>query len=82
MFWVLKNRLIETVLLSTNNICFGLEIRKLNFRYSILTKVLVTIMSFIYFFYLFFRLNCEKGIEKGGSFAAYYKGNNRNIKKV
>ena len=29
-----KNRLIETVLLSTHNICFGWEIRKLNFRYT------------------------------------------------
>ena len=28
------------VLLSTHNICFGLEIRKLNFRYPLLTKVL------------------------------------------
>ena len=27
-----KNRLIETVLLSTHNICFGLEIRKLFFK--------------------------------------------------
>ena len=36
-----KNRLIETVLLSTNNICLGWEIRKLNFRYPLLTKVLV-----------------------------------------
>ena len=35
-----KNRLIETVLLSTHNICFGWEIRKLNFLYSLLTKVL------------------------------------------
>ena len=35
-----KNRLIETVLLSTHNICFGREIRKLNFRYALLTKVL------------------------------------------
>ena len=35
-----KNRLIETVLLSTHNICFGREIRKLNFRYTLLTKVL------------------------------------------
>ena len=26
-----KNRLIETVLLSTHNICFGLEILKINF---------------------------------------------------
>ena len=35
-----KNCLIETVLLSTNNICFGWEIRKINFRYALLTKVL------------------------------------------
>ena len=35
-----KNRLNETVLLSTHNICFGREIRKLNFRYALLTKVL------------------------------------------
>ena len=28
------------VLLSTHNICFGREIRKLNFRYALLTKVL------------------------------------------
>ena len=35
-----KNRLIETLLLGTHNICFGWEIRKLNFRYALLTKVL------------------------------------------
>ena len=35
-----KNHLIETVLLSTHNICFGLEIRKLNFHYALLTQVL------------------------------------------
>ena len=29
-----KNRLIETVLLSTKNICFGQEKRKINFAYS------------------------------------------------
>ena len=34
-----KNRLIETVLLSTHNIRFGLEI-KLFFCYALLTKVL------------------------------------------
>ena len=28
-----KNRLIERVLLSTHNICFGLEIRKIFFSY-------------------------------------------------
>ena len=31
--------LVETVPLSTHNICFGWEIRKLNFRYALLTKV-------------------------------------------
>ena len=35
-----KNRLIQTVLLSTHNICFGLEIRNLIFRYALLAKVL------------------------------------------
>ena len=34
-----KNRLIETVLLSTHNICFGLEIKKYIW-YTLLTKVL------------------------------------------
>ena len=34
------NHLIETVLLSTHNICFGWETRKFNFRYTLLTKVL------------------------------------------
>ena len=44
MFWVLKNtstqknRLNETVLLSTQNLCFGREIRKILFRYTLLTK--------------------------------------------
>ena len=41
-----KNRLIETVLLSTHNICFGWEIRKLFFFYALLTKVLVDILKF------------------------------------
>ena len=35
-----KNRLIERVLLSTHNICFGWEIRKIIFHYALLTKVL------------------------------------------
>ena len=34
MFWVLKNRL---VLLSTHNICFGREIRKIIFSYGLLS---------------------------------------------
>ena len=33
-----NNRLIETVLLSTHNICFGSEIIKLFFCYSFLSK--------------------------------------------
>ena len=40
VFGAQKNRLIEMVLLSTHNICFGWGIRKLNFRYALLTKVL------------------------------------------
>ena len=35
------------VLLSTHNICFGKEIRKLNFHYTLLTKVLVTFQILI-----------------------------------
>ena len=35
-----KNRLIETVLLSTHNICFGWEIRTFIFWYTLLSKVL------------------------------------------
>ena len=33
-----KNHLIETVLLSTHNICFGWEIRKIIFHYALLTR--------------------------------------------
>ena len=33
----LKNCLIETVLLSTHNKCFGLEIRKKKFNYAVLS---------------------------------------------
>ena len=32
-----KNRLIETVLLSTHNICFGWEIKKIIFQYALLS---------------------------------------------
>ena len=42
-----KNRLIETVLLSTHNLCFGLEIRKFNFCYALLTKVLSILLFFL-----------------------------------
>ena len=41
VFGAQKNRLTETVLLSTQNIYFGWEIRNLNFRYALLTKVLI-----------------------------------------
>ena len=34
----LKNRLIERFILSTNNICFGKEIRKIFFNYTLLTR--------------------------------------------
>ena len=35
-----KKCLIQTLLLSTHTICFGSEIKKLAFRYTLLTKVL------------------------------------------
>ena len=34
-----KNRHIETVLLSTHNICFGWEIRKIIFQYALFPGV-------------------------------------------
>ena len=40
---VQKNRLIETVLLSTHNICFGWEMSKLLFCYALLAKGLISI---------------------------------------
>ena len=40
-----KNRLVETVLLSTHNICFGWEIRKIFFCYALLTKGMFTTLS-------------------------------------
>ena len=36
-----KNRLIETVLMSTHNICFGCEKRKLIFQYALLSGSLI-----------------------------------------
>ena len=36
-----KNHLIEVFFLSAHNICFGWEIRKINFCYAFLTKVLM-----------------------------------------
>ena len=36
-----KNRLIETVLLSTHNICSGWEIRKISFNYTLLSRGLL-----------------------------------------
>ena len=38
---VLKNRLIVTVILSTHNICFGLEMRQLITWYPLITKALI-----------------------------------------
>ena len=35
---VQKNRLIETVLFSTHNICFGREIRKIVFNYTFIWR--------------------------------------------
>ena len=41
-----NNRLIETVLLSTHNICFGLEIRKINLSYTLLSGGLYLLVCF------------------------------------
>ena len=40
-FGAQKNRLIETVVLRLNNICFGCEIGKLIFNYALLSAGLV-----------------------------------------
>ena len=42
-----KKRLIEMVLLSTHYACFGWEIRKLIFCYTLLTKGLIGVLFFI-----------------------------------
>ena len=42
-----KNRLIMTVLLSTHNMCFGWEIRKLIFWYTLWTKGMAECLSFL-----------------------------------
>ena len=41
-----KNRLNEAVLLSTHNICFGKEVRKLFFDYQPLSKGLIQVSFF------------------------------------
>ena len=43
-----KNRLIETVLLSTHNICFGLEIKKIIFQYTHLSGALQRVEDHTY----------------------------------
>ena len=40
-----KNRLIETDLLSTHNICFDREIRNLIFRYTLLQEALCCVLE-------------------------------------
>ena len=42
-----KNRLIETVLLSTHNICFGWEIKKKDFQYVLLSEGLIIVTNFL-----------------------------------
>ena len=37
-----KNHLIESVLLSTHNICFGLDIKKIVFQYTLLSEGLIS----------------------------------------
>ena len=38
MFWVLKRTISLRCFFNTHNICFGVEIRRLNFWYTHLTK--------------------------------------------
>ena len=57
-----KNRLIETVLLSTHNICFGLETRKLIWVYTLLTKGLM-----LYFHQVSSQFNCTVPLMTIGS---------------
>ena len=40
-----KNRLIETVLLSTHNICFCLEIKKIVFQFALLSGGLENVLT-------------------------------------
>ena len=37
-----KNRLIETVLLSTHNMCYGWEMRKIIFEYTLVSGGLIS----------------------------------------
>ena len=63
-----KNCLNETVLLSTHNICFGWEIRKIIFKYALLSGGL------IYFFFwwggggtnhrIFHTITCGRSVDK------------------
>ena len=41
-----KNCFIETVLLSTHNICFDCELRKIIFWYTLLTKGLTLLLGY------------------------------------
>ena len=48
-----KNRLIETVLLSSHNICFGGEIKKIVFQYTLLSGGMFKILRNIIFNHFF-----------------------------
>ena len=51
-----KNPLIETVLLSTYNICFGLEIRKIIFSFVLLSGGLI-IWKVLFIAQILFKIN-------------------------
>ena len=55
MFWVL----IEMVLLSTHNICFGCEIRKIIFGYALLTKCLLHPLYDLLSLSIFLNVSCK-----------------------
>ena len=46
-FGTQKNYLFEMVVLSTHNICFVLEIRKINLNYAILSRGLINDFSML-----------------------------------
>ena len=53
----LKNRLIETTILSTLNICFGWEIRKIIFSYTLLSFVVLIELTATTLYILFYPIS-------------------------
>ena len=58
-----KNRLIETVLLSTHNICFGLEIRKIIFSCALLSDGLTQVDAIQFAWSMLPQLHSQKSLK-------------------